>query len=123
MSTHKARLHRKFANKEYRQAWNDESVRTTIPFQIHANREARGLSQTELGELADMKPNAISRLESQSYRQFSIDSLLRLANAFDCGLLVKFVPFERMVDEFADVSQTALVVQSFEPSCQNREEL
>jgi transcriptional regulator with XRE-family HTH domain len=85
-----------------------------LPFQIQAIRNQRGWSQEELGDKAGMRRNAISRLESVEYGNLTINTLLRLARAFDCGLLVKFVPFSRLVGEFEDVSPSGLTVDEFE---------
>ncbi len=109
----KEKLLKKLAKKAYRDAYSEESVKTSLPFQIKAMREQRDWSQAILGKKSDMKQNAVSRLESAEYGNLSINTLLRLANAFDCGLLVKFVPFSRLVGEFEDVSPKALEVESF----------
>jgi transcriptional regulator with XRE-family HTH domain len=108
------KLVKKLTNKEYRDAWVDESVKTVIPYQIQAIRNGRNWSQEILGIKAGMmKPNAVSRLESMNYGNLSISTLLRIAHGLDCGLLVKFVPFSRLVREFEDVSPGALQVSSF----------
>ncbi len=108
------KLVKKLTNKEYRDAWVDESVKTVIPYQIQAIRNGRNWSQEILGIKAGMmKPNAVSRLESMNYGNLSISTLLRIAHGLDCGLLVKFVPFSRLVREFEDVSPSALQVNSF----------
>ncbi len=107
------KLVKKLTNKEYRDAWVDESVKTVIPYQIQAMRNQRDWSQDILGKKADMKQNVISRLESMNYGNLSVSTLLRIAHGLDCGLLVKFVPFSRLVREFEDVSPSALQVNSF----------
>lgn len=113
LNNKREKLVRKLANKEYRDAWVDESVKTVVPFQIQAIRKQRGWSQAVLGEKAGMLPNAITRLESIDYGNLSVNTLLRIAHGFDCGLLVKFVPFSRLVREFEDVSPFALEVNDF----------
>jgi transcriptional regulator with XRE-family HTH domain len=107
------KLVKKLTNKEYRDAWVDESVKTVIPYQIQAMRNQRDWSQDILGKKAGMKQNVISRLESMDYGNLSVSTLLRIAHGLDCGLLVKFVPFSRLVKEFEDVSTSALQVNSF----------
>lgn len=103
----------KLKNREYRRGWVEEGMKMVLPYQIQANRTKRDWSQAILGREAGMKQNAVSRLESMDYGNLSINTLLRLADAFDCGLLVKFVPFSRLVREFEDVSPSALEVESF----------
>lgn len=119
----KERLLKKLSKKEYRDAYAEESVKTSLPFQIKAMREQRDWSQAILGRKTEMKQNAVSRLESAEYGNLSINTLLRLANAFDCGLLVKFVPFSRLLKEFDDVSPKALEVESFKDDLTNLESL
>jgi transcriptional regulator with XRE-family HTH domain len=114
--TSKLKLLAKLRNPEYRDAYVEESVATSLPFQIKALREQPGRewSQAELGERAGMRQNAISRLEDAESGTPSITTLLRLARAFDVALLVKFVPFSKLLSEFADVSFEALSAQSFD---------
>jgi len=109
----KEKLVRKLGKREYRNAYAEESVKTSLPFQIRAIREQRNWSQEILGDKAGMKQNAVSRLESEEYGNLNVSTLLRLANAFDCGLLVKFVPFSKLLLEFEDVSPYALTVKTF----------
>lgn len=114
--TSKIKLLAKLRDKEYRNAYVEEKVATSLPFQIRALREQpdRDWSQAELGRRAGMRQNAISRLEDAESGTPSISTLLRLARAFDVALLVKFVPFSKLLHEFADLSSEALSAQSFE---------
>lgn len=114
--TSRLKLLAKLGNKEYRDAYVEEKVATSLPFQIRALREQPGRewSQAELGERAGMRQNAISRLEDAESGTPSITTLLRLARAFDVALLVKFVPFSKLLSEFADSSSEALSALSFE---------
>jgi ribosome-binding protein aMBF1 (putative translation factor) len=50
-----------------------------------------GLSQAELAQLVDTTQSAIARLESGG-RPPRIDTLLRIANALDCELVVELKP-------------------------------
>jgi len=113
--TSKAKLIAKLLrNKEYRDAYVEEKITTSLPFQIRALREQRDWSQAELGNHANMRQNAISRLEDAETGTPSLNTLLRLAHAFDLALLVKFVPFSRLVREYEDVSFAALSANSIE---------
>jgi ribosome-binding protein aMBF1 (putative translation factor) len=55
---------------------------------VAERRRARGLSQAELAELCGTTQSAIARLEGGG-RPPRIDTLLRLANALDCDLVVE----------------------------------
>jgi transcriptional regulator with XRE-family HTH domain len=58
---------------------------------IAARRVALALSQRELAELTGTTQSAIARLEGGS-RAPRVDTLLRVANALDCELVVRLRP-------------------------------
>lgn len=62
-----------------------------IAEQVAHQRHARGLAQVELAELCGTTQSAIARLESGG-RPPRIDTLLRVANALDCNLIVELRP-------------------------------
>jgi transcriptional regulator with XRE-family HTH domain len=62
-----------------------------IADQVAARRRARGLSQHDLAKLTDTTQSAIARLESGG-RPPRIDTLLRIAEALDCELVVELRP-------------------------------
>lgn len=62
-----------------------------IADQVAARRADRRLSQRELAELTGTTQSAIARLEAGG-RPPRIDTLLRIANALDCELVVELRP-------------------------------
>ena len=62
-----------------------------IARQVADRRKELGLSQVELAELVATTQSAIARLENGG-RPPRIDTLLRIANALDCELLVELRP-------------------------------
>lgn len=62
-----------------------------IAEQVTAQRHSRGLSQVELAQLCGTTQSAIARLEGGG-RPPRIDTLLRVANALDCTLVVELRP-------------------------------
>jgi transcriptional regulator with XRE-family HTH domain len=54
-------------------------------------RQAKGLSQRELAEIVGTTQSAIARLE-RGGRPPRIDTLLRIADALECDLVVDLVP-------------------------------
>jgi DNA-binding Xre family transcriptional regulator len=62
-----------------------------IADQVAARRAERGLSQRELAELTGTTQSAIARLEAGG-RPPRIDTLLRIANALECELVVELRP-------------------------------
>ena len=65
-----------------------------IAEQVTEQRKARGLSQKELAELTGTTQSSIARLESGG-RPPRIDTLLRIAEALDCELIVELRPRTR----------------------------
>lgn len=106
-------LRSEFADREYRHHYADSFLDTFMASQLAALREARGMTQAQLGELSGMKQSQISRLEDASYSGRSISSLKRLAKAFDLRLSVRFESFGTIVDETLNSSPEQLQRPSF----------
>ena len=64
-----------------------------IAQQVAARRKERGFSQAELGAMCGTTQSAIARLEAGG-RPPRIDTLLRIAGALDCELVVDLRPRE-----------------------------
>ena len=62
-----------------------------IAQQVSDRRKERGLSQAQLAELCETTQSAIARLESGG-RPPRIDTLLKIANALECDLVVELRP-------------------------------
>jgi transcriptional regulator with XRE-family HTH domain len=84
-------------NKRYRDAFVASQISVGLPFQIRALREQRGWKQAHLAEKAGMLQPRISAMESPGGAKFNLETLRRLASAFDVGLAVRFVPFSDLV--------------------------
>ena len=95
-------------SKKVRDAFVYEHVRNGIPFQIRTLREERKWTQGKLGEEANKPRNVITRLEDPNYGKLTLKTLFEIASAFDVGLLIKFVPFSRLLREYEDVSAQGL---------------
>ena len=61
---------------------------------VAERRQAKGLSQRELAELVGTTQSAIARLE-RGGRPPRIDTLLRIADALECDLVVDLKPKPR----------------------------
>jgi transcriptional regulator with XRE-family HTH domain len=102
-------------DKEFREAFKLENVYTGICFQIRALREQREKSQRELGQLANMAQERISILEDPNAEtKPTLATLLRLADAMDVGLDVRFVPFSTVLDRSVHTDMKCLEVASFD---------
>lgn len=88
-------------DKEYAHAYMEEFENSYIATQIKVLREQNDLTQNELAELAEMKQERISVLENVNYSSWSINTLRKLARAFD---LVLHVSFENFGDEIKAIT-------------------
>jgi transcriptional regulator with XRE-family HTH domain len=113
-------------DREFRAAFNLENVYTTICFQLRALREQRELSQGEFGKLVEprMAQERISILEDPNAdSKPTLNTLLRLAEAADVGLEVRFVPFSTVLSRSVHTDMGELRVDSFAaelPSLENQ---
>ena len=108
------KLMAKLTNPAYRHGYVASHIHIGIRFQLRHIREARGWTKAELAAKAKMTPAAVARLEDPNAPPVTLANLLKIAEALDVALLVRFVPFSRLVAEYADCSPEALVVPSFE---------
>jgi transcriptional regulator with XRE-family HTH domain len=100
-------------DKEYRHAYADENLNATIATQIKVLREQRDWKQEDLAEEAGMKQPMISRYENVNYSSWSINTLKKLAEAFDVYLDVRFRSFRELVDVADHFSREILQVPKF----------
>lgn len=101
-------------DKEYRESFVEASINIGVPSQIRALRKQRQWSQEKLAEEAIMQQEGVSRLEDSTRGSVNIKTLLRLASAFNVGLMVRFVPFSEMVDWKLRLSLESLEVEGFD---------
>lgn len=93
------RLLNDLRDKAYRALFVETQIETVIPFQIRAMRSRRGWTQKQLAEKARMAQGRICVLESVNYEgAVNIKTLVRLADAFDVGLIVRFAPFSEIAE-------------------------
>ncbi|MBI2908612.1 MAG: helix-turn-helix transcriptional regulator [Chloroflexi bacterium] len=105
---------RSLKNKNYRDSYVKASIRNGVALQIRAMREDRKWTQSELGARAGMKQERISTLEDLDYGAVNLNTLQRLASAFDVAVMVRFVPFSRLVDSLVDLKEADLAVPGFD---------
>lgn len=91
-----SKLAGKLRNAAYRKAFVASQINIGIPFQIRALMKARGWTQEKLGEQTGMLQPRISALLKPGEVRPNIETLRRIAEAFDCALLVRFAPFSEL---------------------------
>lgn len=99
---------------EYRQAYMESSVEQGIAWQIRINREMRKLSQSDLAKRIGSKQSAISRAEDTTYGRHRIETLVKIANAFDCALQIKFVSYSKLAIDNSNQTPGRLYAKSYE---------
>jgi transcriptional regulator with XRE-family HTH domain len=85
-------------NKEYRHGLVNAQIEVDLPLQIRALRKQLVGTQPELSRLTGMKQPRISAMEKPGGAHFTLETLRRLAEAFDVALIVRFAPFSELLD-------------------------
>lgn len=112
-STHLINKFRKFKDKKYRHIYLKAHVRVGIASQIHLLRNKLNVKQSQLAESIGTKQSVISRLEDPDYGNVNLSTLFKVAEAFDVGLLVKFVSFGKFFNESQEISPEELTVFNY----------
>ena len=113
MSEKRKTLDKLFSSKELREAFVAAKVTVGLPFQIRALRLQRGWSQSVLAEKAGMKQPRISAMERPGYKGFALETLMRLASAFDVALQVRYASFGELIDFSEEFSPDTFALPSF----------
>ncbi len=87
-------------NKEFRQEWFRAELEDSLSENFRAIRELRGLTQGELADLTGMRQSAVSRFEKSSTANWSVSTLLRIAEALDAKLSIMIEPSELAIQQY-----------------------
>jgi len=101
--------------KGYRDGYVAAQISLGLPTKIRALRMERQWTQGELARRAKMAQPRISEIETPGERKLNLDTLQRIASAFDIGLDVDFVPFGELIHRSEGFDPDSFSVQSFEP--------
>jgi len=123
MSESRDILKEEFHNEEYRHAYAEDFLNTSIATQIRVLREQRGLTQDDLAKQIGTKQAGISRLENVNHSAWKTDTLHKIARAFDVRVRVTFETFGSLVDEAEKFGRKELERPSFhdDPAFHERE--
>ena len=107
-------LWERLRNEEYRRAFIGSQINIGIPFQIKALLKSRHWTQRDLAKQTGMLQPRISSLLTPGKTRPNIETLRRIADAFDCGLIVRFAPFSELSKWSNDFDPEAFCIPSFE---------
>lgn len=94
------KISEKLRDHAYRQEYFLAESSLLIAQQLIALRKRRGLNQTEVANILGTGQPAISRVERADYRNWSFNTLRRLAEAMDARLRVYIEPAEDVLREY-----------------------
>jgi HTH-type transcriptional regulator/antitoxin HipB len=103
----------KLSDPEYRSSFVESQINIGLPFKIKALRKQRNWTQPQLAERAGMKQSRISAIEKPGGGKLNIDTLCRLASAFDVALDVEFIPFGELMRRSDGFDPDSFTVKSF----------
>lgn len=112
INNRKIKLIEKLQNKEYRDSFVSSNIDVGVAFQIRALRKQRNYTQKKIAEISGMKQERISALENPSNTP-NISTLKKIANAFDVGLIVRFIPISELLEWQLNLSNESLNAPSF----------
>lgn len=79
-------------DEELRSQVEEETVNSRVASLIHEARTRAGLTQQQLAELIGTKQPVVARLENADYEGHSLSMLVRIAEALDNRVEIRFVP-------------------------------
>ena len=94
-----SKIFAKLKDPKYRKAFVASQINIAIPFQIRGLLKSRGWKQEDLAKRTGMLQPRISALLTPGKARPNIETLRRIAEAFDCGLEVRLVPFSALVHQ------------------------
>jgi len=105
------------SDKAFRDTFALEFVKNSIPNQLKALRKERDWTQDDLGREAGKPRNVITRLENPASHIPNLATLYEMAIACRAALLVKIIPFSRLLKEM-----DAPFSSDFAPAIDSKEE-
>jgi transcriptional regulator with XRE-family HTH domain len=109
-----SKLAEKLRDPQYRKAFVASQINIGIPFQIRAMlRNRPGWTQETIAQRAQMLQPRISGLMTPGKTRPNIETLRRIAEAFDCGLIVRFAPFSELAKWSQEFDPESFSVPSF----------
>lgn len=109
----RAELKEEFMHPEARRDYAEMFLDSSIALQIKSLRLQRGWSQEKLAEEAGLHQSQISKYEQVTHSGWTLETLKKVAKAFDLSLRVSFESFGTLLDEYVKQSRSHLERDSF----------
>ncbi len=120
----KRRLLNDLKDPESRQLFYAEHIATALPIQIRELRKQRKMNQTKLAKLIGTDQTNISDWENPNYAyKPQLGTLMRLADAFDVPLIVRFGSWEELWDWENNLSLKRLAPREFKEALPDLEKM
>lgn len=87
-------------SKRYREEFVATYARRAFPFQVRAIMKEREISQAALAADSGLTQGVISRASNPAYGKLTLNTIIRIVGGLDMGLIIRIVPFSRMVREY-----------------------
>ena len=97
-------------------------IEVDLPLQIRALRKQLVGTQPEMAVLTGMRQPRISAMEKPGGAHFTLETLRRLAEAFDVALIVRFAPFSELLDWSGKFNPDTFRVPDFTEEVQAQED-
>jgi len=107
------RLTINFKHPEARHIYAEELTNAVISEQMLRLREDRKLTQEDLAKLIGTRQSAISRLQARDYSSWRVDTLRKIAKAFDVRLRISFAEFGTVIDDIYNFNEEMLLPRKF----------
>jgi transcriptional regulator with XRE-family HTH domain len=107
-------LRQSFPDKEYRDAYSESFMNSHVAAQIKVLREEYPLTQGELGEKIGTSQPGIARFENVNYSAWKVETLRKIARAFNVRLKITFEEFGTLPDDIEGFRRESLRRTPFE---------
>ena len=84
-------LEQKMKERSYRVEYTLLDLAAEIAETIKSQREAKGMSQSELAHILQTKQSRVSQMEDPLYARYSLSTLVKVADALECRVSVDFM--------------------------------
>ena len=107
-------LRQNFSDEEFRNAYAESFMNSYVAAQIKVLREDYPLTQDQLGEKIGTSQPGIARFENVNYASWKVETLRKLARAFNVWLKISFEEFGTLPSHIDNFSKKALIRAPFE---------